>query len=247
MPSLLPMTDTIAATEELKKALAAEEGARRWVRRLAMALGVVLAVGGGLAWSAQHRPPPAARFTTATVAVGDVLEKVQATGTVQPLLQVNVGAQVNGRVTQVLVDYQLGRQEGRRPRRDRSAHLRHAGERSAGQPPGAAARSSSRRRRRRRARRRSATSRASRPSAPQKLFAAEPREPRRSRHGEGQLRSARAPSTKPRWPTSRARTRPSAPRPRSSASRRRTSGTRRSTRRSTAWSSRAGSTRAPPS
>jgi HlyD family secretion protein len=30
---------------------------------------------------------------------------VQATGTVQPLLQVNVGAQVNGRVTQVFVDY----------------------------------------------------------------------------------------------------------------------------------------------
>lgn len=99
------MTDTIAATEELKKALAAEEGARRWVRRLAIAFGVVLAVGGGLAWSAQHRPPPPARFTTATVAVGDVLENVQATGTVQPLLQVNVGTQVNGRVTQVLVDY----------------------------------------------------------------------------------------------------------------------------------------------
>src|SRR5580698_2563444 len=99
------MTDTIAATEELKKALAAEEGARRWVRRLAIALGVVVAVGGGLAWSAQHRPPPPARFTTASVAVGDVLENVQATGTVQPLLQVSVGTQVNGRVTQVLVDY----------------------------------------------------------------------------------------------------------------------------------------------
>jgi HlyD family secretion protein len=99
------MTDTIAATEELKKALAAEEGARRWVRRLAIALGVVLAVGGGMAWSAQHRPPPPARFTITSVTLGDVLENVQATGTVQPLLQVNVGTQVNGRVTQVLVDY----------------------------------------------------------------------------------------------------------------------------------------------
>jgi HlyD family secretion protein len=39
------------------------------------------------------------------VAVGDVIEKVQATGTVQPLLQVNVGAQVSGRVTQVFVDF----------------------------------------------------------------------------------------------------------------------------------------------
>ena len=99
------MTDTIAATEELKKALAAEEGSRRWVRRLAIALGVVLAVVGGMAWAAQHRPPPPARFATGSVTLGDVLESVQATGTVQPLLQVNVGTQVSGRVTEVLVDY----------------------------------------------------------------------------------------------------------------------------------------------
>jgi HlyD family secretion protein len=39
------------------------------------------------------------------VAPGDVVEQVQATGAVQPLLQVNVGAQVNGRVTDVLVDF----------------------------------------------------------------------------------------------------------------------------------------------
>src|ERR1019366_1621711 len=83
------MTDTIAATEELKKALAAEEGARRWVRRLAVGLGAVLAIGAGLAWASLHRPPPPARFTTAPVAIGDVLENVQATG----------------RVTQVYVDY----------------------------------------------------------------------------------------------------------------------------------------------
>jgi HlyD family secretion protein len=99
------MTDTTAVTEELKKALAAEEGAGRWVRRLAVAAGLGFALAGAVAWGATHRPAPPAKYITATVAVGDVIEKVQATGTVQPLLQVSVGAQVNGRVSQVLVDY----------------------------------------------------------------------------------------------------------------------------------------------
>ncbi len=99
------MTDTIAATEELKKALSAEEGPRRWARRLAMGLSFPAVLGVSLAWSATHRPPAPARYSVAPVVVGDVLEKVQATGTVQPLLQVNVGAQVSGRVTEVFVDY----------------------------------------------------------------------------------------------------------------------------------------------
>jgi HlyD family secretion protein len=99
------MTDTTAVTEELKKALAAEEGGRRWLRRLAIAGACVLVIGGTVVWKAKHQPPPPPRYVTATVAVGDVIEKVQATGTVQPLLQVNVGAQVNGRVTRVLVDF----------------------------------------------------------------------------------------------------------------------------------------------
>jgi HlyD family secretion protein len=99
------MTQTAAVTEELKAALAGEEGARRWVRRLALAAGVALVIAAGMIWNVKHRPPPPAKFVTAAVSIGDVIEKVQATGTVQPLLQVNVGAQVNGRVTHVYVDY----------------------------------------------------------------------------------------------------------------------------------------------
>jgi HlyD family secretion protein len=99
------MVDTSAVTAELKAALAAQEGSRRWVGRIAFAGAVAIAVAGGAIWSAKHRPPPAPRFLTAEATVGDVAERVQATGTVQPLLQVNVGAQVNGRVTQVLVDF----------------------------------------------------------------------------------------------------------------------------------------------
>ena len=99
------MTQSTAVTEELKKALAAEEGGRRWLRRLGVGAVFALAIAGALGWRAAHAPPAPAKFIAAVVTQGDVIEKVQATGTVQPLLQVNVGAQVTGRVTQVLVDY----------------------------------------------------------------------------------------------------------------------------------------------
>ncbi|MEI7891958.1 MAG: efflux RND transporter periplasmic adaptor subunit [Myxococcales bacterium] len=99
------MNDTHAATDDLKRFLAIEEGGRRWLRRLGVASVVALVLGGGVLWRARHQPAPPARFVTADLSVGDVVEKVQATGTVQPLLQVNVGAQVNGRVTKVFVDF----------------------------------------------------------------------------------------------------------------------------------------------
>lgn len=99
------MTQSTAVTEDLKKALASEEGGRRWIRRLAVGGVFVGLIAAALAWRAAHAPAPPAKYVLAPVAVGDVIEKVQATGTVQPLLQVNVGAQVNGRVTQVFVDF----------------------------------------------------------------------------------------------------------------------------------------------
>ncbi len=96
---------TAAATEELRRALSAEEGSRRWLRRAALAGIFALVIGAGLVWRARHRPLPPAKYMTASVTTGDVVEKVQATGAVQPVLQVNVGAQVNGRVTRVFVDF----------------------------------------------------------------------------------------------------------------------------------------------
>jgi HlyD family secretion protein len=93
------------AADDLRKALAAEEGGRLWLRRLAIFGAVVAVVAIGLGWRVTHKPPPPARFVSAPVTLGDVTEKVQATGAVQPLLQVNVGAQTNGRVTRVDVDF----------------------------------------------------------------------------------------------------------------------------------------------
>ena len=99
------MSEPAAITEDVRRALSAEEGGRRWLRRVA-AVGVVAAlVGGGLVFRAKNRPPPAARFVTTAPSTGDVAEKVQATGAVQPVLQVNVGSQVNGRVAKVYVDF----------------------------------------------------------------------------------------------------------------------------------------------
>ncbi len=99
------MTEASAVNEELKQALAAEEGGRLWLRRLAFLGALVALVALGLVVRAKNRPPPPARYVTAPLSMGDVSEKVQATGTVQPMLLVNVGSQANGRITRVAVDF----------------------------------------------------------------------------------------------------------------------------------------------
>lgn len=99
------MDDAAEVTEELKRTLAQQEGGRRWLRRALGSAALALVIAGGLVWRAKHAPPPPAKYITQTATVGDVAEKVQATGAVQPVLQVNVGAQVNGRVERVYVDF----------------------------------------------------------------------------------------------------------------------------------------------
>src|SRR5580692_7130833 len=93
------------AADDLRDALSAEEGGRLWLRRLAIFGVAATVIAAGLGWRVTHRPTPPPKYVIATVALGDVTESVQATGAVQPLLQVNVGAQINGRVTRVPVDF----------------------------------------------------------------------------------------------------------------------------------------------
>ncbi len=90
--------------DSLERELAAGRR-RKWIR-----LGItVLVLGGGALGLVQYRkanaPPPEPQFSTAALEVRDIVEEVQSTGVVEPVNQVDVGAQVSGRVVDVFVDF----------------------------------------------------------------------------------------------------------------------------------------------
>ena len=94
--------------EETARALEQElrtRGSRRWLGRLAF-LGVLAAAGwGGRAWYEHRKPPPLPRFVTEKIGPHDIREEVLSTGKVKPLKEVQVGAQVSGRIVSVSVDF----------------------------------------------------------------------------------------------------------------------------------------------
>lgn len=68
----------------------------------------VIAGAGWWAWrwyGARSEEATAVRYRTAPVVRADVFRTVEATGTVQPIKEVEVGAQVNGRIVKLFVDY----------------------------------------------------------------------------------------------------------------------------------------------
>jgi HlyD family secretion protein len=93
------------ADRELKKALARVEGGGKWLRRLVILLVLGGLVAGGMVWRAKNQPPPPARYVSTTVTQGDVSETIQSTGQVKPVTEVQVGAQVSGRIVKVHVDF----------------------------------------------------------------------------------------------------------------------------------------------
>ncbi len=72
---------------------------------------LTLAVSGGIGcgvyfWMNQKKSKAAVvLYRTAPVVRTDIVRTVEATGTVEPIKEVEVGAQVNGRIIQLLVDY----------------------------------------------------------------------------------------------------------------------------------------------
>ncbi len=87
--------------------LLADPAARRWWRRPALWIAVVLlilAAFGIYAWQAQKKASAAPSFTTETVRRGDLTLTVTANGTLQPTRSVSIGSELSGTVLRVLVD-----------------------------------------------------------------------------------------------------------------------------------------------
>lgn len=76
-----------------------------WIKRSGVAL-VALAVLGGGYWFGKRADKPAVpKFRTATVDQGAITQVVLATGTLQPVITVNVGTQVSGTVLERKADF----------------------------------------------------------------------------------------------------------------------------------------------
>ena len=78
------------------------------MNKLAILVGVA-AVAGAAWWlfwgSGGAQPKTEVRFRTSKVERGEIVEGVQASGTVQPVILVQVGTQVSGVLDKILVDF----------------------------------------------------------------------------------------------------------------------------------------------
>ena len=67
---------------------------------------ILAAAGGGWYWHTQRTPADTApNYRTATVKRDTVIQAIRATGTVEPIKEVAVGTQVNGRILNLYVDF----------------------------------------------------------------------------------------------------------------------------------------------
>ncbi|MBI2799909.1 MAG: efflux RND transporter periplasmic adaptor subunit [Gammaproteobacteria bacterium] len=95
--------------EATRDLVARLDGARNAARRRRSAIGVAIGLALAAATYAirthQTQPPPAIRYDTAQATRGPLTVKVTATGTLQPVTQVDVGTEVSGTVEKVFVDF----------------------------------------------------------------------------------------------------------------------------------------------
>lgn len=98
------MDDIGTVVQGLERELAARKK-KRWVRLSVFIVGGATLFVGLVFYRRANAPPPEPQFTTSLVQVRDVIEEVQSTGVVEPVNQVEIGAQVSGRVVTVDVDF----------------------------------------------------------------------------------------------------------------------------------------------
>jgi HlyD family secretion protein len=101
-PALSPRDNDIRE----RLGLDAAAGRRAWTRRGPwLALAVLAALAAAFAVFALRGGEAAPRYATAPAAIGDLVETVTATGTLEALDTVEVGSEVSGRVEAVHVDF----------------------------------------------------------------------------------------------------------------------------------------------
>lgn len=92
------------AVARLERELASQ-ARTRWLWRIAIPIAIALVWFGYRAWGKANEPPPKPRFVESAVEARSVVQLVESTGRLKPLTEVQVGAQVSGRVVRVLVDF----------------------------------------------------------------------------------------------------------------------------------------------
>lgn len=78
---------------------------RSWPKWAALGLAVALAAAGFWYWQGNGGGAAAVTYTTVPAAKADIVVKVTATGTIQPLNQVDISSELSGTVRAVNVDY----------------------------------------------------------------------------------------------------------------------------------------------
>jgi HlyD family secretion protein len=82
----------------------ANQGSFRWWKWV-LVLVVVGAVAGGAIWYFVDKNSSAIQYQTAQVSRGDIIQVVTATGQLNPVVNVQVGSQISGRIIKIYVDY----------------------------------------------------------------------------------------------------------------------------------------------
>ncbi len=110
-PRSAPESAPGSAIEELERELRARRS-RKW-RTLGLVVLVIVVLFGGLrAYRTATEPPPESLYSTADIERRTVKETVMATGSAKPVTEVQVGAQVSGRVEKIYVDFNSPVKEG---------------------------------------------------------------------------------------------------------------------------------------